>query len=121
MQILDHRSHYYIRNQHVYNQEIWQYGKNTHKYVINENYKKKSSKKILLLKMKKRWHGHVKEVLEKNVLYKVVSAKIKKTKYSFVTLISVKPVPEFFIQILSLLVMTISVNMFFISVDRKGF
>ena len=35
---------------------------------------------------------HVKEVLEKNICYKIVSAKIKKTKYSFVTLISVKPV-----------------------------
>jgi hypothetical protein len=52
----------------------------------------KTIKKILFLKMKKRWPGHVKDVLEKNVLYRIVSAKIVKYKYAYVTLVSVKPV-----------------------------
>ena len=42
--------------------------------------------------MKKRWPGHVKDVLAKNVLYRIVSAKIVKSRYSYVTLVSVTPV-----------------------------
>ena len=46
----------------------------------------------MFLKLKKRSHGHVKEVLVKNTLYKIVSAKIEVSRYSFKTLVSVKPV-----------------------------
>ena len=43
-------------------------------------------------KLERKWPKHVKEVLEENTLYRIVSAKIEESKYSFVTLISVNPV-----------------------------
>ena len=72
-------------------QEIYQYGKNTYKYSINKTYKNRTSKKFVS-KLEKKWPKRVNHVLEENALYRIVSAKIEESKYSFVTLISVNPV-----------------------------
>ena len=55
---------------------------------------KKNLQKNLVSKIQKSWSwpGHVKDVLEKNVLYRIVSATIAKYKYAYVTLVSVKSV-----------------------------
>ena len=48
----------------------------------------------MFLKLKKRSHGHIKEVLEKNILYRITHAKIEPARYSFKTLIFVKPLND---------------------------
>ena len=55
---------------------------------------KRTRKKILFLKLKKKTHGHIKEVLEKNIFYTITHAKIETARYSFKTLIFVKPVND---------------------------
>ena len=48
--------------------------------------------KKFVSKLEKKWPKRVNHVLEENTLYRIVSAKIEESKYSFVTLISVNPV-----------------------------
>ena len=48
----------------------------------------------MFLKLKKRSRGHIKEVLEKNILYRITHAKIELSRYSFKTLIFVKPLND---------------------------
>ena len=54
----------------------------------------KTIKKNLVSKIQKSWSwpGHVKDVLEKKRFYRIVSATIVKSRYSYVTLVSVKSV-----------------------------
>ena len=67
----------------------------TNRAVVKRlNNKKIDLQKKLVSKIDNSWEwpGHVKVVLVKDVLYKIVAARIEKYKYSYVTLVVVKPV-----------------------------
>ena len=68
----------------------------THTNTASPKLTKIELQKKIVSKIEKSWSwpAHVKEVLVKDVLYKIVSAKIELSRYSYVTLVSVKPVND---------------------------